>query len=555
MRWIKNTTVGEFFDRQADEMPLQKALISLHHDDITFKELKNISNLLARGMIDLGVRKGDKIAVWAYNMPEWVFLFLALSKIGAIMVPLNPNLRTRDLRYDLKKADVKLLFLIDRLNGTDYGEILHRAIPDLHVSASGKVESKELPYLERIVTLGKNPLPQSLSFSNIFERAKKVNDADFHSIRETVTSLDTFIIKFTCGMSGYSRGAMLTHFGLINNALPIARKLNLGPSDVLCPPVPFHYIFGFWLGLLAPFTTHTPIVILPKYSASEVLKAVEEKRCTALYGVPTMFSDLLNYSSFSHFDLSSLRTGIMSGDYCPPEIVKQTIEKMSIPELTTAYGITEVGLLTQTGWNEKLEKTINTVGQPLDGMELKVINPENGELVPPGKKGEICVRSPVIMKGYYAMPRETSEMMDEDGWFHTGDLGLMDEEGYYRITGRKRNLIIRGGENIYPLEVEKFLVTCPDVFDALVVGVPSRRLSEEVFAFVKTNNGSNCNPQSIREYCRAEISRHQIPRWIKIVDEFPEKKDGTIDRNELRRCAMQELKLQEDHPLEIIYEH
>ena len=553
MKWEKNITIGGFFDRQADKMPHQKALISLGHEHFTFNELKNISDLLARGMIDLGVRKGDKVAVWAHNIPEWVFLFLGLSKIGAVMVPINPSVGAQELLYDLKKADVNFLFLMGSFKGIDYLEILYRAIPDLKILSSGKVQSEELPFLRSIITIGETTFSEFISFPEILYNAHKVRESEFCNIRQKVSPFDTFIIKFTCGVTGYARGAMLTHFGLINNAQPIAKKLNFNPSDILCLPVPFSYIFGFWLGLMVSFSTHTPIVIIPKYSAFEILKTIEQKACTAIYGVPTMFSDMLNHPFLDSFDMSSLRTGIMSGDYCSPKLVKKTIENMPIPELTIAYGATEVGIVTQTSWNEAHEKSISTIGQLLDGMAVKIINPESGETLPPGEKGEICVRSPVIMKGYYNMPRETSEIIDREGWFHTGDLGVSDEEGYYRITGRKRNIIIRGGENIYPLEVEKFLLNYPDIIDVRVVGVPSRRLGEEVFAFAKTQNGAPCNPQSIREYFQNEISRHNIPRWIKIVKEFDGEKNGNVDRNELRRLAIQELNVERDHPLEIMY--
>jgi fatty-acyl-CoA synthase len=310
------------------------------------------------------------------------------------------------------------------------------------------------------------------------------------------------------------------------------------------------------VGLMACCSTHTPIVTVPKYTALEVLKLLEEKRCTALYGVPTMFADLLNHAEFPKFNLESLRTGMMSGDFCPPDLMQQTIETMSIPELTIAYGITEIGLLTQTSCKEKRrEKILYTVGEPLEGMELKIINPQTGEDLPTGHNGEICVRTSVMMTGYYNMPQETAELMDKDGWFHTGDLGMKDEDGFYRITGRRRNMLIRGGENIYPLEVEKYLLSFPGILDARVVGVPSRRLGEEAFAFVKTNNGVVSNAQSIREYFRNEISRHNIPRWITLVEQFPGEKEGTtLDRNELRQEAIKEIKSAEEHPLTIIYD-
>jgi fatty-acyl-CoA synthase len=554
--WIHDLSLGEFFDRQADKLPAQKALITPDQGDFTFGALKDISDQLAQGMMSVGVKRGDKIGVWAHNIPEWVFLFLGISKLGAVMVPINPNARSRDLAYYLKTAEVKVLFLVKKINGTDNEEILKKAIPDLQVFSSSEVASAELPLLKKVIVIGDSNTSGFLNYEDLLKEASKVRKADLPFLKEKISPFDPVLIKFTCGLTGYSRGAMLTHFGLINNGLPIAKNQNFCPSDILCLPIPFHYIFGFWVGLMACFSTHTPIVTVPKYTALEVLKLLEEKRCTALYGVPTMFADLLNHAEFPKFNLESLRTGMMSGDFCPPDLMQQTIETMSIPELTIAYGITEIGLLTQTSCKEKRrEKILYTVGEPLEGMELKIINPQTGEDLPTGHNGEICVRTSVMMTGYYNMPQETAELMDKDGWFHTGDLGMKDEDGFYRITGRRRNMLIRGGENIYPLEVEKYLLSFPGILDARVVGVPSRRLGEEAFAFVKTNNGVVSNAQSIREYFRNEISRHNIPRWITLVEQFPGEKEGTtLDRNELRQEAIKEIKSAEEHPLTIIYD-
>lgn len=554
--WINELSLGEFFDRQADKLPAQKALITPDQGDFTFGALKDISDQLAQGMMSVGVKRGDKIGVWAHNIPEWVFLFLGISKLGAVMVPINPNARSRDLAYYLKTAEVKVLFLVKKINGTDNEKILKKAIPDLQVFSSGEVASEELPWFKKVIAIGDRTTSGFLNYEDLLKEASKVRKSDLPFLKEKISPFDSVLIKFTCGLTGYSRGAMLTHFGLINNGLPIAKNQNFGPSDVLCLPIPFHYIFGFWVGLMACFSTHTPIVTVPKYTALEVLKLLEEKHCTALYGVPTIFADLLNHAEFSKFNLKSLRTGMMSGDFCPPDLMQQTIETMSIPELTIAYGITEIGLLTQTSCKEKRKgKILYTVGEPLEGMELKIINPQTGEDVPTGHNGEICVRTSVMMTGYYNMPQETTELMDKDGWFHTGDLGTKDEDGFYRITGRRRNMLIRGGENIYPREVEKYLLSFPGVLDTRVVGVPSRRLGEEAFAFVKTNNGVISSAQSIREYFRNKISRHNIPRWITLVEQFPGEKEGTtLDRNELRQEAIKEIKSAEEHPLTIIYD-
>jgi fatty-acyl-CoA synthase len=554
--WINNLSLGEFFDHQADKLPAQKALITPDQGDFTFGALKDISDHLAQAMMSVGVNKGDKIGVWAHNIPEWAFLFLAISKLGAVMVPINPNARSRDLVYYLKTADVKVLFLVTKINGTDYEEILKKAIPDLRAFSAGEVVSEELPLLKKVIVIGASATSEFLKYESLLKEATKVRKSDLPFLKEKISPFDPVLIKFTCGLTGYSRGAILTHFGLINSGMASAKKQNFGPSDVLCLPIPFHYIFGFWVGLTSCFSTHTPIVTLPKYTVLEVLRLIEEKGCTVLYGVPTMFADILNHAEFSKFNLKSLRTGIMSGDFCPPDLIQQTIETMPIPELTIIYGTTEIGPVTQTSCQEKRrEKILYTVGEPLEGIEVKLINPQTGEKVPTGQNGEICVRTPVMMKGYYNMPQETAEIIDKDGWFHTGDMGAKDEDGFYCVTGRRRNMLIRGGENIYPLEVEKYLLSFPGVRDVRVIGVPSRRLGEEAFAFVKTNNGVISSAQSIREYFRNEISRHNIPRWITLVEQFPGEKEGKIlDRNALRKEALKEIKSVEEHPLEILYE-
>jgi len=536
-------------------MPDQPVLIS-QQGTYTFGDLKQISDRLACNLLDWGIKPGSHVAVWAHNIPEWEFLFVALSKIGAIMVPFNPNMRCHDLSYDLGTAHIDYLFLVDGINGTDYIQILHDSIPDMEIESNGRLRSEIFPRLKGIITISEKPIKPFAHFSALLQKNPDAGESTLHRIADQVSANDPFIIKFTCGLTGYGRGAILTHFGLINNALAAAEKQNLGPEDTICMPLPLHYIFGFWLGILVSYCTFTPIVIMPRYSAAEVLRLIEEHRCTVLYGVPTMFADLFNHKSFGKFDLSSLRTGIISGSYCHPSLVQKVIKEMSIPQLTQAYGITETGILCQTAWNDPPEKSMYTSGTPLPGMEMKIIDPLRGKKLGEEEQGEICVRSPFITKGYYNMPKETAEIIDSEGWFHTGDLGMRDPNGCYRITGRRRNMIIRGGENIYPLEVEKYLSASPDISDARVVGVPSRRLGEEVFAYIKSNNGSTLSTQSIHEHFKPRIPRHYIPRWVKVVESFNGEHKGCVDRNELRQLAMAELNVGiEDHPLEIIYEN
>ncbi|HQO77650.1 MAG TPA: AMP-binding protein, partial [Thermodesulfobacteriota bacterium] len=533
MEWIDNIAIGDFFDQKAGEMPDHKILVTSDSSDYTFRELQQISDRLARRLVDWGIRKGDHVAVWAHNIPEWEFLFLGLGKIGAVMLPLNPNIRTHDLQYDLKTADADYLIMVDSSNGDDFVQILRDAISDLEVLSPGCVQSKQLPRLKGIMTIGEQPTPGFAFFRELLEGTPHLGEADYRLLRKQVLASDPFIIKFTCGLTGYGRGTMLTHFGLINNAIPVAHKQNLGPEDIICLTVPFHYIFGFWVGIVVSFCTHSPLVIMPRYNAGEILRLIQEKRCTALYGVPTMFADLFGNKSFAEFDLSSLRTGIMSGAHCPPALVQKTFEEMPIPELTVCYGMTEIGILTHTDCASPRDKVLHTVGTPVDGMELKIVDPATGKDLPEDVQGEICVRSPVIMKGYYRMPMETAELLDNEGWFHTGDLGTRDRDGYYRITGRNRNMIIRGGENIYPLEVERHLLSFPAVTETRVVGVPSRRLGEEVYAFVKTT-GETYTAQAVRDYFRSRYPRHYIPRWVKRIEAFPGEETGCIDRNRLR---------------------
>ncbi len=556
MDLVSGVTIGDFFDSQADNMPHQKALITPGQSDYTFGELKTISDILARGMMDLGISKGDKAGLWANNIPEWIFIFLALGKIGAIVVPIHTSVKTSELHYTLKQADIKFLFMVNNVNGTDLMKTIHLTIPDLRIHSSGKVQSKEFPFLRRIISIEDNNATRFLRLSEIKNRTRQIDKSDFQSLRKTVCDMDSILIKFTCALDGYSGGATLTHFGLINNARSMAKRLKFDSSDIICMPIPLFYIFGFWVGFMVSVTTHASMVIMPQYSALEVLKTIEEKHCTALYGVPSMFYDFLKHPKTSGLDCTSIRTGVLGGDYCPPGLIERIIKEMPVSYISNLYGITEVGILSQTECNDQSRKWIHTVGKPLDGMEMKVVNSGNGKTVLSGQIGEICVRSPVIMKHYYKMPRKTREIIDQDMWFHTGDLGKFDKNGYYQITGRKRNLIIRGGENIYPMEIEKHLLAHPDILDARVVGVPSTRLSEEVYAFVKKRKSSTkCNHKTIKEYLGNKIARFKVPRWIDIVEAIPGEKRGNVDRNNLRTSAIQKLKLKNNPSFKIIYDN
>lgn len=538
-------TVGALLDRTSEYYPHREALVYSERGlRYTYRELNLLCRQLAKGLMKLGVKKGDKLAIWAPNIPEWVIVQFAAAKIGAILVTVNTNYRAMDLEYLLKQSDASTILLSDGFRGIDYIEIIYQLCPELKRAIPGQLKSKKLPYLKNVIYLGEQFFPGMYNWDQIMGLGERVEDSELLNREAVLDPEEVAAMMYTSGTTGYAKGVMLSHRQIVNNAWEVAAGMKLDSTDRLCLPVPFFHSLGCILGILACVNVGAAMVPLENFDPVMVLATVEKEKCTALHGVPTMFIAELEHPDLGKYDLSALRTGIIAGSPCPVELMKEIILRMGIEEITIAYGQTEASpVICQTRVEDPLEMRVSTVGRPLPGVEVKIVDPESDEPVPPGVQGELCTRSPFVMKGYYKMPEATGAAIDREGWLHTGDLAVIDGQGYVRITGRVKDMIIRGGENVYPREIEEFIFTHPKVMDVQVVGVPSPRYGEEVMAFIRLREGTTAAEEEIREFCQGKIARYKIPRYIKFVTEYPMTASGKIQKYKLTKLAIKELGL------------
>lgn len=529
-------TIGQLLDEQTKKYPKREALVYADRDlRMTYEELNRQSRLVARGLMALGIEKGDHIAVWTTNVPEWVQLQFATGKMGAPIVTVNTNYRASELEYLLKQSDAKTIFLIENYRDHSFIETLQQLCPELEHCEPGNLQSKRLPLLKNVVVIGENKYPGVLNWSDVLAGAERVTEEQLAIRQNTLRHDEVINIQYTSGTTGFPKGVMLSHFNLVNNAVNIAACMNLTQEDRLCIPVPFFHCFGCVIGTLAITSSGGTMVPVQEFSPEEVLRTVEKEKCTALHGVPTMFISELNLQNFSSFDLSTLRTGVMAGSNCPIEVMKAVIEKMGMRDVTICYGQTESSpVITQTRVDDPLHLKVETVGRALPNLEVKIVDPDTGEEVPPKVQGELCTRGYHVMMGYYKNAEETSMAIDSEGWLHTGDLATMDEAGYVRVTGRLKDMIIRGGENIYPREIEEFLYTHPKIFDVQVAGVPDPILGEEVAAWIILRDGEKATAEEIQAYCREKISRQKIPRHIFFIKDYPMTASGKVQKFKLR---------------------
>jgi fatty-acyl-CoA synthase len=545
---VMRITIGKLLEQVANEQPEHEAVVySDRNLRYTYKQFDNLCRQVAKGYMKLGIKKGDHMAIWASNYPEWVTSQFATGKMGAVLVTVNTNYRAAELEYLLKQSDSTTLVLMESYRGTSYIDIIYEIIPELKTSAPGCLQSEKLPFLKNVIVLGETRYPGMFLWSDILEMGEEVSD---HVLDERMSSLhpdDVINMQYTSGTTGFPKGVMLTHTNLVNNAANIASCMNLTYRDRMCIPVPFFHCFGCVLGTMACVSVGATMVPIQEFDVLSVLKAVQNEKCTALHGVPTMFIAELNHPDFDKFDLSSLRTGIMAGSPCPTEVMIAVTEKMGAREITIVYGQTESSPgITQTRTNDPIELRVSTVGRALPNVEVKIVDPSTNKEVPFGVQGELCTRGYHVMKGYYKNPEATKDAIDQDGWLHTGDLAIMDENGYCKITGRLKDMIIRGGENIYPREIEEFLYTHPKVLDVQVIGVPDEKYGEEVMAWIRLKEGVTATAEEIREYCEGKISRFKIPRYIEFCSEFPMTASGKIQKFRLREDANRILNLQRE---------
>ncbi|MCO1578233.1 AMP-binding protein [Crossiella sp. SN42] len=520
-------TIGDNFDRAVERFGQRDALVERATGRRwTYRELADEVNSVALGLLGLGVAKGDRVGIWAPNCAEWVLVQYATAKIGAVLVNINPAYRVHELEFVLNQSGVRTLVAAAAFKTSDYAGMIEEVRP-------------RCPALTDVLLLG------GAAWDELVSVGRQGDPAALAAAQGALTPDDPINIQYTSGTTGFPKGATLSHHNILNNGFFVGELCGYTEQDRVCLPVPFYHCFGMVMGNLGA-TSHGACVVIPApaFEPKATLAAVQEERCTSLYGVPTMFIAELADEDFDSYDLSSLRTGIMAGSPCPVEVMKQVIERMGMREVTICYGMTETSpVSTQTRADDSIQRRVSTVGRVHPHVEVKIVDPDSGLTVPRGTPGELCTRGYSVMLGYWAQPDKTAEAIDAARWMHTGDLAVMDEEGYVSITGRIKDMVIRGGENIYPREIEEFLYTHPDVLDAQVIGVPDAKYGEELMAWVRLRPGAETlTAQAVREFCTGRLAHYKIPRYVHVVEEFPMTVTGKVRKVEMREVSVELLR-------------
>ena len=539
-------TLGQVLERQVALYP-DKDFIVLPDRALrfTYADFDARVNALARGLLAIGLTKGDHLGIWATNVPDWLTFMFATAKIGVVTVTVNTSYRTHELEYLVKQSDMKALCLINGFKDSDYVAMVKELIPELEQCERGNLRSARFPRLRSVIFMGPEKHRGMYTTPELLLLGAHAPDDERRRLSESCSCAEVINMQYTSGTTGFPKGVMLTHHNILNNGWAIGERQKFTSAERVCLPVPLFHCFGLVLGTMAIVTHGATAVLVEAFDPLLVLASVQKEKCTALYGVPTMFIAELNHPMFRLFDLTSLRTGIMAGSPCPVEIMKRVIEEMHASEITIAYGLTEGSpVMTQTSTDDSVDLRVSTVGRALPGIEVRIVDPSTNAEVPAGTQGEVVCRGYNVMKGYYSMPEATAAAVDPDGWLHSGDLGTMDTQGYFRITGRIKDMIIRGGENVYPREIEEFLLTMNGVKDVQVVGVTSPRYGEEVGAFVICKDGACLSEEDVRDFCRGRISRFKIPKYVFFVDAYPMTASGKIQKYKLRENALSTLKEQ-----------
>jgi fatty-acyl-CoA synthase len=530
-------TIGKVVCETAERFPEHPALIAPQFQiRQTYRELYERCRQTAKGLMALGVQKGDHVSVWTTNIPEWVYLQAALGMIGGVLVTINTNYQSHELQYILKQSDTTTLFLIEAYRDTSFYDTARRVLPELDAHPAGKLASANLPLLKNVVYIGPRPeTPGMFHFADMIERGRSVSDAELDRRMASLSPDDVINMQYTSGTTGFPKGVMLTHVNIVNNARMVGDVMGMTDRDRLLIQVPVFHCFGCVMSTLNCMYHGSTMVLLEFFDAQQSLEAITREKCTAINGVPTMFISMLNHPDFARYDMPSLRTGIMAGAPCPIEAMNQVRTKMHCPEIVIAFGQTESApVMTMTRRDDPVELRVATVGRLLADIEGKVIDPETGADLPPNTQGEIVTRSACVMKGYYKMPEATAAAVDRDGWLHTGDLGEVDADGYFKVTGRIKDMIIRGGENIYPRELEEFLFTHPKVANVQVVGIADKKYGEQVLAAIQLKDGVAADAEEFIAFCKGKIARHKIPKYWEFVDGYPMTASGKIQKYKLK---------------------
>ncbi|CAG2247723.1 ACSF2 [Mytilus edulis] len=534
-------TIGQGLEQRVDLNPDKEAVIfSTGNVRKTFGQLLEETDQLAAGLLELGIKRGDRVGIWGPNSIEWILTQYATARAGIILVNINPLYRPDELQYALEKVGCTAVIMAEEFKGQNYYDNLFQLVPELaRTDNDGHIKSHLLPDLKRVIMMGDKKYQGALKFSEVMEAATSKRRTELLDLQSKLQFDDPINIQFTSGTTGTPKGATLSHHNIMNNSYFTGRRLGYHEMETrICIPVPLYHCFGMVIGSLQMVTNGSTCVFpSPAFESGATLHSVSKERCTSLYGVPTMFIDMLNHHDFDKFDLKSLYTGVMAGSPCPIETMRQVISQMNMPSVTVCYGTTENSPVTfQSYRDDVLEKKVSTVGRSHPHVETKIVD-ENGDILPVGESGELCTRGYMTMLEYWNDPTKTKEVIKSDRWYFTGDIGEMDEDGFCRIVGRIKDMIIRGGENVYPLELEQILYKHPDVKDVQVVGIPDDRLGEEIFAFIQIKDDHSCSEEDIIKYCKEKMARYKIPRFVKFVTEFPLTVTGKVQKFKLQEIA------------------
>lgn len=542
--------MGDWLEHWAQTTPDKEYIVYSDRDlRFTWKQFNERVDDMARGLIAIGVTKGTHVGLWAQNVPDWLTFLYACAKIGAVCITVNTNYKQNELEYLCKDSDMHTLCLTDGTWESNYVDMAYTMLPELRECQRGHLESKRFPKLKNVVYIGQEKFRGMYNTAEILLLGENTDDDEFQRLRKSVNCHDVVNMQYTSGTTGFPKGVMLTHYNIANDGFLTGEHMKFTQDDKLCVCVPLFHCFGVVLATMNCLTHGCTEVVVERFDPLVTLASVHKERCTALYGVPTMFIAELNHPMFDMFDLSCLRTGIMAGSLCPIELMRKVEEKMYL-HVTSVYGLTESSPgMSQTRIDDPDEVRYTTVGRDYEFVDVKVLDPETNKEVPVGTQGEMCCKGFNVMKGYYKNPQATAEVIDENGYLHSGDLGIMDENGNYRITGRIKDMIIRGGENIYPREIEEFLYHLPGVRDVQVAGVPSKKYGEEVGAFIILDEGAKLTEEEVRDWCRGKIARYKIPKYVFFVKEYPLTGSGKIQKFKLRELS---LKLCEEQGIEVI---
>ena len=546
--WVDGLTIGQVLAETARRHGDREALVFPQLGRRwTWRQFAADVDAAARGLIALEIKPGEHVALWATNVPQWVLLQFAAARMGAVLVNINPAYRPFELHYVLGQSDSVALFLVDQFKTSNYFDMLREICPEIAAAKEGWVDSPKFPKLRNIVTLKGTPPAGLITWDAMVAAGEKVTPDELEIVSRSLAPQQAINIQYTSGTTGFPKAATLSHRNLLLNAYYVGGCQRFTEQDRLCIPVPFYHCFGCVLGTMACAVYGTTMIVPAEYfQAGPTLEALEKEKATALYGVPTMYIAQLQDPSLPGRKINTLRTGIMSGAPCPIEVMRQVIDKLGPAELTIAYGQTEASpVITQTRAEDPIELRVETVGRPLPGVEVKIVDPASGADLPDNQQGELCTRGHVVMLGYYNNPEATAAAIDKEGWLHTGDLAVRLPSGYYKITGRLKDMVIRGGENVYPREIEEFLFTHPSIEQVSVVGVPDAKYGEELCAWIKLKSGCTATADEVRAFCKSQLAHYKVPRYVKFVEHFPQTVTGKIQKFKMRDTMKEELGLAE----------